>query len=315
MSSFVFANFLRTTLSAAVSSGSTTLSLASSANLPTLTAGQQLPVLLQDAATGNIHEVCYATAINSTTLTVLRAQEGTGALTWSVGDYVYTTVTAGSFASLPQLGTDNTWNGINYFEPDVLIDSGSQDAIIVSDGSGRVLADGLSITVKALFTNGGGVTIDYNATGAVPVWGRANNGLQSGEFTAGIPQTVTYSASKNAWLISGEGIGPLQVGQAFQSQHAVQLSQSTAGAAIVSTSNVLGTLYTNNSSRMRFVFAIVSVAGALTQTANIDGHQVFGASNPTNSPDDITVILAVPPGSTYEIASGFGSLISWYEVG
>lgn len=106
MTQFVIANNVNTQLAAAVDSSDTVLTLASSSNLPSLTSGQVMPLVLNDAATGLQYEVVYVTAIDGVTLTVERAQEGTGALSWSLGDYSYCAPTAGTVATL--YGNPNT---------------------------------------------------------------------------------------------------------------------------------------------------------------------------------------------------------------
>ncbi len=98
---FIYSNFLNTTLGASASASSSTLTLASSANLPTLTNGQIMPLTLNDAATGTVYEIVYVTAISGATLTVERAQEGTSAQSWAVGDYAYCAFTA---ETTPQSG-------------------------------------------------------------------------------------------------------------------------------------------------------------------------------------------------------------------
>lgn len=99
MTQFVIADNVNTQLATAALSTATTLTLASSTNLPTLTTGQVMPLTLNDAATGGIYEVVYVTAISGVTLTVERAQEGTGALNWSLGDWAYCAPTAGTVAT------------------------------------------------------------------------------------------------------------------------------------------------------------------------------------------------------------------------
>jgi len=94
MTQFVFANNVNTTLASAVSNTATSVTLASSANLPTLSAGQVMPLTLNDAATGQVYEIMYVTAISGPTLTVTRAQEGTGAQNWNTGDYAFCAFTA-----------------------------------------------------------------------------------------------------------------------------------------------------------------------------------------------------------------------------
>lgn len=108
MTQYVIANNVNTQLAAALPSsgaGSTTVTLASSANLPTLTSGQIMPLTLNDAATGQSYEIVYVTAISGVSLTVTRAQEGTGALNWNVGDYSFCAPTAGTVATA--LGNPN----------------------------------------------------------------------------------------------------------------------------------------------------------------------------------------------------------------
>jgi hypothetical protein len=58
-----------------------------------------MPLILNDAATGGNFEIVYVTAITGVTLTVTRAQEGTGALSWNVGDYAYCGPTSGTVAT------------------------------------------------------------------------------------------------------------------------------------------------------------------------------------------------------------------------
>ena len=100
MTAFVFANNVSTTLAASITSSATTISLASSAGLPTLATGQVMPLTLNDAATGLVYEIVYVTAISGSNVTVERAQEGTGAQAWNTGDYIRCSPTAGTVAAL-----------------------------------------------------------------------------------------------------------------------------------------------------------------------------------------------------------------------
>ena len=94
--SFILVNNFNTTLSAASSSTATTFTVSSSANLPTLAAGEILPITLNDAATRLVFEICYVTGISGNVLTVERAQEGTSAQNWNVGDFIWNGPTAGT---------------------------------------------------------------------------------------------------------------------------------------------------------------------------------------------------------------------------
>ncbi|HQT62195.1 hypothetical protein [Acidiphilium sp.] len=96
MTPFIFANNIKTTLASAVPSTATTITLASSTDLPSsIPTGYYLPITLNDAATGQIYEIVYATAVSGANLTVVRAQEGTSAGTWAIGDFVFSGPTAG----------------------------------------------------------------------------------------------------------------------------------------------------------------------------------------------------------------------------
>lgn len=92
--SYVLSNFINTTLAAAAASGATSMTLASSVGFPTLVAGQIMPLVINDVATGLIYEIVYVTAISGAILTVTRAQEGTSAQNWSIGDYTICAPTA-----------------------------------------------------------------------------------------------------------------------------------------------------------------------------------------------------------------------------
>lgn len=122
MPNFIFANNVNTTLAGAVSTSATTITLSSSANLPTsIPSGYVLALTFNDAATRNNYEVVYVTAITGATVTVLRAQEGTAALAWLVGDYAYSGPTAGQQSNFGQLGAANTWGGNNTFSAPVVV--------------------------------------------------------------------------------------------------------------------------------------------------------------------------------------------------
>jgi hypothetical protein len=92
---YAYANNVSTTLATAISSSATTITLASSANFPTIPTGFVWAVTLNDHATQSIFEIVYVTATSGANLTVLRGQEGTAARAWNVGDYVFAPDTAG----------------------------------------------------------------------------------------------------------------------------------------------------------------------------------------------------------------------------
>lgn len=115
MATFVFANFFQTTLSAAVTTGATSISVASGTGAPTIAAGQQWAIVVQSAATPSVREIMYVTAVAGAAFTVVRGQEGTTAQAWSVADNVFGTNTAGQMAAAGQLAGTQSWSGANTF--------------------------------------------------------------------------------------------------------------------------------------------------------------------------------------------------------
>lgn len=91
---FTTANNINTTLAAPVLAGDLTITLASSAGLPTIPTGSLMPVTMTDAASETLHEIGYVSGISGATLTLARGKEGTSALAWAVGDIVSVNPTA-----------------------------------------------------------------------------------------------------------------------------------------------------------------------------------------------------------------------------
>ena len=93
MTSFVQVNFFTTTISAALTTSDTSLSLGSTTGAPSIPSGYVWPLIL---TANDIYEVVYVTALSGSTATVERAQEGTTAQAWASGTTIYGAFTAGS---------------------------------------------------------------------------------------------------------------------------------------------------------------------------------------------------------------------------
>src|SRR5271156_1822509 len=104
---FLFQNLAQTTLAAPINTTATSITLATGtgALFPSPTSGQQFAVDLNDAATGNIHEIVYCASITGDVMTVIRAREGTVALNWLAGDFAANKVTAGALTAFSQTGS------------------------------------------------------------------------------------------------------------------------------------------------------------------------------------------------------------------
>ena len=156
MSTFVFANNVNTTLASPASSSATSLTLASSTNLPSLSAGQIMPLTLNDAATGAVYEIVYVTAISGVTLTVTRAQEGTGAQNWSVGDYAFSANTAGTTAV-------STGDSSKTFQ----VASGSTSAEAVNLAQMEAYAEPIATASSGVVGQFGNIIINAGASGSI----------------------------------------------------------------------------------------------------------------------------------------------------
>lgn len=87
------ANFIRGRLAAAVTTSSTTLTL-TAASFPTLAAGDYCFAVLQSAIDRSVCEIIKVTAVSGTSITVVRALEGTTARAFAVGDFCELRITA-----------------------------------------------------------------------------------------------------------------------------------------------------------------------------------------------------------------------------
>ncbi len=107
MALFLFANNASSVLASAISSTATVIDLSpgTGALFPNPAAGQQFTLTLNDAATGLVYEIVYCTARSTDTLTVVRGQEGTAAVSWLANDRAFLTATAGALGSLAPLAS------------------------------------------------------------------------------------------------------------------------------------------------------------------------------------------------------------------
>ena len=242
MAQFVFENFVNTTLAEAASSTATTLTLSSATGLPsTLAQGQQIPLVLNSASNGSVFETCYITGINGATVTVLRAQEGTGAQQWNVGDFAYVAMTAGTTA--PVIATHS---------PTASETLPVANQLVVTPGT---LTAGIDLTLNDTAAAGSGVTIygsaaDYAVTVQSPVTtGSPYIELPDGSqvYSWVIPASSPGQSIKLEWDGTNwraQTFGQTVVAPAAESNQAVQLKQLEDGSISPTFANesIAGTL-------------------------------------------------------------------------
>ena len=89
-----FTNNASSTIATAISSSATTLTVASASSFPSLAGADDYCYLTIQGATSTTREIVKATALSTNTFTITRAQDGTSAQSWSVGDIVELRMTA-----------------------------------------------------------------------------------------------------------------------------------------------------------------------------------------------------------------------------
>lgn len=223
----LYSNNNDTTLSGAISNVATTLSVASGSGalFPSPTAGTSFfRITLTDAATKSVHEVMYVTGRVGDVFTVLRAQEGTTAVSWVAGDAVYCGPTAGAMANLVQAGQLQT-GAYQY-----AADTGTANTYVVN-----LLLNGLYSPVpgsEVRFTpahaNTGASTLSVNAGVAYPLLGANRQPLAGGELIVGGCAYATWDNALTSWVLMSCTGGAQPVASGSAAAHAVSVGQLQA---------------------------------------------------------------------------------------
>ncbi len=330
MSLFVFANFYSEYVTAYCSSTSATISVSSASSLPALGVDQVIPLVLTNAATESVFEIVYVTAVSGTTLTILRAQEGTIAQNWQVNDLISCDPTAAS------VGASNISPATTSSQP-VPLGQALNVVTVTATGNitlGNVLktlvsADGataaITLTIEpgtvvgqevTFRSNTYGYTVQSNVTTGTPEFFLADGtGVYSWALPAG-QSTVTLQWDGTNWHC--QTTGQVVVAPATGANQAVNLGQSFAGGnwVDVTSSRSMGTIYTNSESRPIFIMAVIANNTGVTVSFYfyINGTQMSSAAGVSWSTYPISAI--VPPGATFEIgnASGAVTIKEWSEL-
>lgn len=236
MTDFLFANNATTQVASALTSGGTSLqvSTGSGALFPAPAANQQFAVKLADAATGLITEIVYCTGVTGDTLTIVRAQEGTTARAWNVGDTVLCGPTAGQMQTFAQPSTLQAQAG-NFGT-----DTGSANAMAVTlTPAPYAYTAGLTLRVlKSAATNTGAMTINVNGLGAKSIIYPGGGAIQAGQALASSVMMLVYDGTAFEWVGSAApawrtvSSGPWYVNASTGSDSNNGLTSGTAWATI-----------------------------------------------------------------------------------
>lgn len=112
MTTMLFTNNAKTTLAVAALNSATqfTVATGSGSLFPVPATNQVLVLTLNGAINPFMEEIVYCTAISGDVLTVTRAQEGTIAQNWNIGDFIVNLMTAGTAQNFLQVNSGSTSN-------------------------------------------------------------------------------------------------------------------------------------------------------------------------------------------------------------
>jgi hypothetical protein len=197
-----FANNATTTLAQPITAISTTIYVAAGtgALFPQPTTGFNFLATIYNTSS-TLDEVVLVTARNGDQLTVTRAQEGTIAQTWIVGNTIGMYPTKGTMEKMVQ--NDQLQNG-KYV---VTQASGTANALTCTVNSDlTTIPDGMVLIVKPALANTGATTLQLNLgstfIAAKPIVKGSNLAIAANDIpSAGYPTQLIYSVIYDAWVM------------------------------------------------------------------------------------------------------------------
>lgn len=198
MTSLVLANNAQSVLTSAISASATQITVASGqgALFPSPGANEWFPLTLIPAD-GSAHEIVRATGRSSDVITIVRAREGTTALTLAAGDLVLHQMTAAAYLDLASSGNVS----------ELSESSGTSSAYVVASDDITSLENGQSLSFMPHVDSVNAITLKIGALTAVPVLKKLNDGdgfvpLTSGDVLSGVQTIVSYNASESAFILA-----------------------------------------------------------------------------------------------------------------
>ena len=182
----LFANLAGATLAAAITNSATAIALSAGegALFPSPTTDQWFPLVLQAASNPATYEIVRATARSGDTLTIVRAQEGTTALSFNAGDLAQNRVTMASLEGLQVV---------------FAIDSGSVNGVVVNlVPTPAALSNviGVPFVVQKIGSaNTGAMTLNPNGLGAVLLSYADGRNFTAGQWPASAMALVVYDGT------------------------------------------------------------------------------------------------------------------------
>ena len=296
---FLFANNANTTLAGPLGTGTTTANVATGtgALFPSPSGGNSFALTLISASNSLITEIVYCTARTGDALTIVRAREGTGALSWNTGDFAQNLNTAGTMNAFQQSGGS--------LAATYAVDSGSANAgVALFSYAPSSLAGftGVPLQVrKSASANSGSYTLAANSFAATTLVHGDGSALVAGELPANGVFTVVFN------------------GTSFVLQSVAFANPLFSGAYDETGSRAInGTNYTNTTGRPMWVGITATTSST---SSNLNFYVTIGGLlvNSFGQPDtgsNTTVSGMVPPGAVYyaTVTDGTAVLGTWIEV-
>ena len=226
-----FANNFETTISGSINSSVTTIAITSATGFPSLGAGDYAYCTLENLS-GLTQEIVKVTAISGTSLTVVRAQEGTSASAFAAGDAFELRITATGLTEIATsatlaavLGAGSTTGGtdlavsagddITFTDSSKAIFGAGSDLQIYHDGSNSYIADTgtgalfLKTNYLAIAGANGNQLINAEQGGVVELY--HNNAKKLETTSTGIDVTGTVTATGTSVFASLDISGDIDV--------------------------------------------------------------------------------------------------------
>ena len=200
-----FTNNAASTLAAGVGPSATTIVLATGTGA--LFPANNFKMTLLNASNQAINEIVFVNSVTGDTLNVVRAQEGTTALTWNAGDLAQLLVTAGGLRAFVQ---SDQLQASTYTSATA---GGSANSLTATLTSGlTTLPNNLSFFILAEAANTGAATLTLtlgsNVQPAYSIVKYGNVALAAGDIpAAGYPIQLVFSTAYNAFVMTNPATG------------------------------------------------------------------------------------------------------------
>ncbi len=285
----LFANNAVTSLQSNINALATTVVLATGtgALFPEPGDNQAFYMTFLDAATQQTNEIVLVTNRAGDVCTIVRAQQGTSALTWNAGDVASNLDTAADMAGMvqPDILQKNTYGATHST-------GGSANSITATLESGlTALADGMTFFVQAAAENTGAVTLTLTlgtqALAAHSVKKYGGSELNAGDIpAAGFPIQLVWSATLGCYIMVNPASGVAgSVAGGAANDILIQTAPGTTG--FVPAPTVAGSV-------LAFIGGVIAWAAAAVTQFGPAGNKRSGDVTPQAGDYTAAMVGAVP---------------------